>query len=273
MTCCFTKPMPRKLFLHLVTTLLILSLVALPALASAEWYVGGYGGWSMPDKLKNVKMDTLGERIALANFPGAAAIPPQGTLTQSFQTSDLGLKQSALFGGKAGYFFSDEGFRWLGVELEAFTSKPSFKAQTVNTTQDITYLPFNPLPPGICQPGITCEQQTRNRGTLQITEENSLRLIVVAFNVVARYPGKILQPYVGIGAGAFYFKGSNQFNGRQVVPGVNLQTGLKILVTEEWGFFVEGKYNRATVSNFDPNNGLSGEYSAFNAVAGLEFHF
>lgn len=48
---------------------------------------------------------------------------------------------------------------------------------------------------------------------------------------------------------------------------------MKILMTEEWGIFVEGKYNRATLTNFDPGYGLSAEYSAFNAVAGLAFHF
>ena len=100
-----------------------------------------------------------------------------------------------------------------------------------------------------------------------------MRLVTLAFNVVARYPGKVFQPYVGIGAGAFYFFSSGQVNGKQVVPGVNLSTGLKVLVTDEWGFFVEGKYQRATITNFDPNLGLSGEYSAFNAVAGLAYHF
>ncbi len=88
-----------------------------------------------------------------------------------------------------------------------------------------------------------------------------------------RPPDRTATPYVGMGVGGFYFKRSKQFNGRQIVPGLNLQAGVKILVTEEWGFFVEGKYNRATLTNFDPGFGLSGKYSAFNAVAGLAFHF
>ena len=100
-----------------------------------------------------------------------------------------------------------------------------------------------------------------------------MRLITVAFNVVARYPGKILQPYVGVGAGAFYFKSSGQIAGSQVVPGLNAAAGLKILATEEWGFFLEGKYNLAEISNLDPTFGLSGDYSAFSGVAGLAYHF
>jgi hypothetical protein len=47
-----------------------------------------------------------------------------------------------------------------------------------------------------------------------------------------------------------------------------------VLATEEWGFFLEGKYNYATITNLDPSgNGLSGVYSAFNAIAGVAYHF
>ena len=244
-----------------------------PGAALAEWYVAGFGGLSIPGKLSDVKMDNLGQQIAFQQFPGAAAIPPQGTLTQSFKTSDLSLKNSPLFGGKAGYFFKDEGFSWLGVELEAFTSQPTIKNQTVSTSQEVTYLPFNPLPPATCQPGITCQAQVTNNGTLQLSE-SSMRLITVAFNVVARYPGTTFQPYAGVGAGGFYFSSSGQIDGRQVVPGLNLQAGLKVLATEEWGLFVEGKYNYATITNLDPIGvGLSGVYSAFNLLAGLAYHF
>ena len=101
-----------------------------------------------------------------------------------------------------------------------------------------------------------------------------MRLITVLFNVVARYPGTTFQPYVGIGGGAFHFSSSGQIDGRQVVPGLNAQAGLKILATEEWGFFVEGKYNYATITNLDPAGfGFSGVYSAINAVAGIAYHF
>jgi opacity protein-like surface antigen len=157
--------------------------------------------------------------------------------------------------------------------VEAFTSKPTIKSQSVSTKQDLTYLPLNPLPPSLCLQGISCQTQVTNYGTLALSE-SSMRLITVAFNVVARYPGKVFQPYVGVGAGAFYFTSSSgPIQGRQVVPGLNAMAGLKVLATEEWGFFLEGKYNRATITNFDPTFGLSGEYSSFNAVAGLAYHF
>lgn len=267
----------RRLLFSITTCISLvmfaLLFVGFPGSALAEWYVAGFGGLSMPGSLSDVKMDTYGERLAFQQFPGAAAIPPQGTLSQSFNTSDLSLKNSPLFGGKAGYFFRDEGFSWLGVELEAFTSQPTIKNQTVSTSQEVTYLPNNPLPPGLCIPGISCQAQVTNNGTLQLSQ-SSMRLITVAFNVVARYPGTTFQPYAGVGAGAFYFSSSGQIDGRQVVPGLTTQLGLKVLATEEWGLFVEGKYNYATITNLDPSGfGLSGVYSAFNILGGIAYHF
>jgi opacity protein-like surface antigen len=241
-----------------------------PQRSDAEWYVGGYGGYSMPGKLRDVQMPLEGERQALAQFPGFNAVAGD-KLTSSLSGSDISLKSSAMFGGKAGYFFKDEGFSWLGVEVEAFTSQPTIKetkqGEPVTTILDATYVPgipsaLNP-PTSISQPGTP----------LQLAK-SSMRLITVVFNVVARYPGTTFQPYVGIGGGAFHFSGSGQIDGRQVVPGLNAQLGLKVLATEEWALFVEGKYNYATITNLDPiGMGLSGVYSAFNAIAGIAYHF
>ena len=75
--------------------------------ALAEGYVAGFGGLSMPSSLSDAKMDTYGERLALQQFPGAAPPATTGTLTQTFNTSDIGLKNSPRFGGKAGYFFKE----------------------------------------------------------------------------------------------------------------------------------------------------------------------
>src|SRR5262245_13010440 len=266
-----------------LTLLLLLIIAALPNDLAAEWYVAGYGGYSMPQSLKDVTMNTLGERIALSDQPtgfGQFVCPPTcvnplGQVTQNFQTSDISLKNSAIFGGKAGYFFKDEGFSWLGVEVEAFTSTPTIKNQTITTAQGMVYTPFNPavVPPGGTCPVVgTCAVSTFQQGTLQLTE-SKMRLIAVAFNVVARYPGQIFRPYAGVGGGAFYFSSTGQIDGSQVVPGLNVMAGLKILFTEEFGIFAEGKYNLATISNLDPTFGLSGQYSAFNVVGGLAYHF
>jgi hypothetical protein len=258
---------------------LIMLACCYPQTVRSEWYVAGYGGFSAPSALKNVKMDQLGETQDTQYFSGGQSNPKLGTYTQTLRSSDITLKQSPLFGGKTGYFFTDEGVSWLGVEFEAFTSQPTIKNQTVSTVHDITYIPFTPngnppppAPPPNCTLGADCQLQKTITGTTTIPE-SSMRLITLAFNVVARYPGTVFQPYVGIGAGAFYFTSSGAIAGHQVVPGLNAMAGIKVLATEEWGFFLEGKFNRATITNFDRVYGLSGEYSAFNVVAGLAYHF
>ncbi|MEQ1794731.1 MAG: hypothetical protein ABL970_11115 [Nitrospira sp.] len=260
-----------------------------PQMALSEWYLAGYGGLSAPSALNNVKLDQLGETLDRNFFSGGQNNPKLGTYTQTLRASDLSMKQSPLFGGKIGYFFVDEGASWLGVEFEAFTSHPTssnIKTQTVSTTHDITYIPFtpngNPPPPAPapnCTLGADCQLQRTIAGNRTISE-SSMRLITFAFNVVARYPGTIFQPYVGVGAGAFYFTSSAKtsgfpegISGHQVVPGLNAMAGIKVLATEEWGLFLEGKFNRATITNFDRVYGLSGEYSAFNVVAGIAYHF
>lgn len=246
---------------------------------SAEWYVGGYGGWSVPSSLKDVTMNVFGQRLAEQQFPQAndpLDSNGRGTLTQTFKTSDVSMKQSPIFGIKGGYFFTDEKLPWLGVELEAFTSTPTIKSQTLNTVQDITYQPNTPAPAAQCQPPVplpNCPAFVVNRSTLSV-QQSDLRIVTAAFNVIARYPGKAFQPYVGVGAGAFYFWSPNgSFQGRQWVPGLNVQAGLKMLVTEEWGLFVEGKYNYATITSLDSGFGLGGAYNAFNGVAGVAYHF
>lgn len=249
----------------LATTLLLLLVV--PS-SYAEWYAGLYGGYSNPTKLRDVQMPMLGQQQAQASFP--AYNPLVGdTLTSTLSTSDVALKSSGIFGGKAGYYFKDEGFSWLGVEVEAFTTTPTIKQQTVTSSLDATFVPKNinttSVPPIV-------PASIQQSGTVQL-EESRMRMITVAFNVVARYPGEVFQPYVGAGVGAFYFSSTGQIDGHQVVPGVNLLGGLRFLITQELGFFLEGKYNRATITNLDSNFGLSGEYSAFHGVVGLSYHF
>lgn len=86
-------------------------------------------------------------------------------------------------------------------------------------------------------------------------------------------PGEVFQPYAGVGGGAFYFTSSGAIRGHQVAPGFNAFGGMKVLVLDEVGLFVEGKFTRATITNFDSVYGLSGEYNAFNVLAGLAYHF
>lgn len=266
----------RSVFTASSSTLVIILLFgALPHPAAGEWYVAGYGGASFPFSFNSVQMNQLGETLDTEFFSGGQSIPRTGTYSQTLSSSDLRLKQSPIFGGRVGYFFADQGFKWLGAEFEVFTTTPTIKNQTVSTTHHITFNPFNPQspPPGVnCTLGTDCQIQQSISGTVNVPE-SSMRLIAFTFNVVARYPGKVFQPYAGVGGGAFYFNSSGAVRGHQVAPGLNAFGGMKVFILDDWGLFVEGKFTRATITNFDSVFGLSGEYSAFNVLAGLAYHF
>ena len=268
-----------RLYRAIWAWLLGIALLSNSATAYGEWYVGGYGGISGGSSLRDVTMPIFGQRLAEQQFPKAndpLDSNGRGTLTQNYKTSDIALKSSIIFGGKVGYFFTREKLSWLGVELEAFRNSPKIKSQTVSTEQDITYQPNTPATAAQCLPPTplpNCPAYVFNRSSLTL-QQSSLRVTTVAFNVIARYPGSLFQPYVGVGAGALYFSSdSGSIQGRQWYPGLNLLAGAKLRMTEEWGLFAEGKYNMANVTNFDPTFGLSGMYSIFHVVGGVAYHF
>ncbi|MCP9447963.1 MAG: porin family protein [Nitrospira sp.] len=248
--------------------------------AQAEWYVAGYGGFSTGGDLSDVTMPIRGDRLARQQFPQADDPPNvtdsgRGILYQHFTTSDLSLKSSALYGGKVGYFFTDMKLPWLGVEAEVFTTTPNIKAQTVDTSHQITYQPNDPAPASRCAditPPPNCPASVVNKSRLALNESD-LRVLTFALNLIARYPGSVVQPYVGVGVGAFYFLSSGQIDGRQFVPGLNAQFGLKYLATPHWALFAEGKYNLAHVSTLDQTFGISGLYSIFHVAGGVAYHF
>jgi hypothetical protein len=236
----------------------------------AEWYVAGYGGFTTGGKFYDVTMPEYGQGLAEQQFP-TVLIPTTGdTLSQTFKTSDLSLSDSALFGGKAGYFFNDHGFPWFGMELDVYTSTPDIGKQNVSTSQTTTFVPGDTSE--CLNLGTRCPQTVSNTGSLSL-QESSLRVTVVIMNLIARYPGTLLQPYVGVGGGAFYFDSSGQIDGHQLAPGLNLMGGLKVLATKEWGLFVEGRYNLSFVNNFDETFGLTGSYRMFQLAAGIAYHF
>jgi opacity protein-like surface antigen len=240
--------------------------------SGAEWYAAGYGGTSAGGKLRDVTMPDYGFALAKARAEYSFQPANGDQLIQNFKTSDITLSNSPIFGAKVGYFFENPSFTWLGIEADAFTLKSDIKPATLSTDQDITYSP-GPNTTG-CTNLITppCPRTIVQKGQFALTA-SSLRVSAMTLNLIARYPGSVLQPYVGVGAGAFYFKSTGQFDGKQFSPGFNALAGLKIKASDEWGLFAEGRYNLASVNGLDPTFGLSGMYSMFHLVAGVSFHF
>jgi opacity protein-like surface antigen len=171
--------------------------------------------------------------------------PKDTTLT------DLDLKTSLIYGGKLGHYV--EGVKWLGVETEIFRSTPQVSQQPVTTTSVAT--------------GST---------SLEVEPGASLTITTWALNVMLRYPGARLQPYVGVGPGLFFARLSSdspasRFGEAQATNlGLNTQVGLRYLFKTQVSVFAEWKYNHVRLS-FDsiPN----ATYNAHHIVFGLGYHF
>ncbi len=199
--------------------------------AQAELYVAGQAGVSFPNRLSDV----------------------QGTGSASGLTvTDIALKNSFLYGGKIGYFF-----RYgtsVGIEMEAFTTNPHVKAQaaTISFAGASIVLPAN-------------------RGY-------HLRLITTAANVIVRFPGPQIGPYlkphfyIGAGPGIFFARLSDLPGTiSDTTLGLNALGGVRVFVHKNVAWFVEYKYNRATLE-FDELL-LKADYVAHNVAFGVGLHF
>ena len=102
-----------------------------------------------------------------------------------------------------------------------------------------------------------------------------LAVTTAAANLVARYPGKRFEPYIGVGPGVFIARisrgGSNSETA--VVPGLNVIGGGRIYLTDWLALFTEYKFNYA---KFDFDNGVigfQGTYLANHVHGGISIHF
>lgn len=263
-------------------------LSAVPAIA--EWYAGGYGGVSLNGKISDGDMPFFANNTQTLTFPpGYTPNPGRGDFrSQAFSlTGDVNLKNSPMFGARVGYFFNQFGFPWAGLELEAFSTGPTLKSQTVPYTQNITLSCQQTPPCPVVPNGI---QSTSVKSTAAFGQAD-FRVSTLALNAVVRYPGKIFQPYAGVGVGLFYFQVNNlrvqdckttspcpggaplSTNGRDLQPGLNAFGGLKVFVTDSIAVFGEFKYNSATIQQLENIYGLGGNYSIQHLLGGIAYHF
>lgn len=158
---------------------------------------------------------------------------------------DFDLQNSITFGGKIGYF---PGHSWYGIEGEIFHTTPHLKE----------------LPP---------------TGTLPADPGIYLRVTTIGANFIARYPGRTLQPYVGVGIGAAIAHIGDTATVRSdtdVAAAWNVLAGLRAFITPKIAIFGEYKYTGATFKfdgAFGPDGGFSGNYRAQHILGGLSYHF
>jgi opacity protein-like surface antigen len=194
--------------------------------AQAEWYVGGYGGISVPGGLSNVTVSdpTLGGGVTDARI------------------NNLELKSGLLEGVKGGYFF--ESRPWLGVETDLYTQKPDVKQQTIvggtaSGTVFATSIPSSSLRVSVLAANLVVRSPSMS---------------------------EVFQPYGGIGYGLFFTTGSKDGQSNtQISPGFQFIAGARYVLTQDWALFGEFKYNNAAdirfsgiKGNYDSQNFVAG---------------
>jgi opacity protein-like surface antigen len=191
------------------------------ATAQAEWYVGGYGGTSIPGGLSNVTVSnsTLGGGVTDAKI------------------NDLELKSGLLGGGRGGYFLETR--PWLGLEADLYTQKPDVKQQTIVGGTAAGNVFATSIP----------------ETSLRVT------VLAANIVIRSPSMSEVFQPYGGVGYGLFFATGSqNGQSNTQISPGFQFDAGARYVLTPEWALFGEFKYNHATIrfsgikGNYDSQN-------------------
>jgi len=184
-----------------------------------------------------------------------------GTVTQDgfggLDISDQSLKSSALVGAKLGHYFTKA--RWMGIETGLSYTTPHVEEGSITFSG----------------PGGSATSPTLS-GLSQ-------RIITWDIDVIFRYPGYRLQPYIGIGPSLFFasLNGPTSPPGQSATSiGFNVEGGLRYYITRRWALFGEGKYNWARMSyssnDSDPNAdpfGFRATYSALGLSLGISYHF
>lgn len=205
--------------------------------AQAEWYLGAYGGVTMPH--------ATGFR------------QPSSSVHTTF-SSNLTFDNGSIAGVKFGNYFLSGGLfesKWVGLEAEVLYARPSFRAQTLTADNTGTGGASN-------GPSITA-----------VVPHTGLGMLGGTLNVMFRYPGMYVLPYVGVGLGGVHFSsaetGLGAVNSNKLL--VNLMVGMEVKLTEQFGVLVEFKH---LISNFEFQSGNNtSTFQTENIVGGLTWHF
>ena len=173
-----------------------------------------------------------------------------------FSVGDQPLKNSLMLGAKLGHYFSRA--KWIGIESGLSFANPHIKEGTLTLSNS----------------------NGSASGTFGGVHQ---RMIIWDADVIFRYPGYRLQPYIGFGPSLYFasLKGPDAPPGQSATSiGFNVEGGLRYYLTRNWALFGEGKYNRARlgyISN-DSNDaadpfGFRATYSALTVNLGVSYHF
>jgi opacity protein-like surface antigen len=250
------------------TWVVILALIATSNISDsyAETYIAGQFGVTLPSVPWNGLSDG-GLTSSSVAFPTGTVNLPSGTTI-----SDQSLKESFMFGGKIGHYFSRA--RWFGIEAEVFYSHPHLKQQDITLHSDA---PFTFTPSG----GGASSSLGNALTFTNVPGVNFSVLTIAPLNLMFRYPGTRLQPYIGVGPGIFIARihdpSITQGDSSQSSTkfGLNALVGLRYYFTRNLSAFGEGKFNYVRFSFAENSNffGFDATYSPNQASFGLSVHF
>jgi len=171
---------------------------------------------------------------------------PSGTGQQGGSLNTFTQQTTLSYGGKVGYFF--DRYKWLGLDMDVSNSTPNINAKQASVTG----------------------------GTgLGANNGQNLRMTTWSTNLIARYPGERLRPFVGGGLGVFFANAdgvaSSNWN-----PGAVGFAGLNILLIEHISMSLEYRYHYANLRFDDilgPGRGFEATYTSNTINLGLNYHF
>jgi opacity protein-like surface antigen len=199
-----------------------------------------------------------------AAFPDSADIEASVPGVASITAHDARWNTAAVVGGKLGYWLDP--FPYVGLELEAFHLDPSTRPQTVSFTID---------------------GEPAGRGKIGGMDAS---VTAVGLNILARWPGNRIQPYVGGGPAVFItrLEDSGRDGPSAVTPsgqedtdtsvGVQALAGVKLFVTRHIAFFAEYKFTHHKVDvrftdGFLGRTNVSTQLNTQYLNVGLSVHF
>ncbi|HEV8328189.1 MAG TPA: outer membrane beta-barrel protein [Nitrospiraceae bacterium] len=263
-----TKQMARRFAITSLLALLVPIVLFTPQ-AYAESYVAGQFGVTLPSIGKGLSDGDLTSTSALfqsGSTSGTVNFPSGSTV------SDQSLTSSLMLGGKIGHYFSKA--RWFGLEAEIFYSTPHIKQQDITLRSDppATFTPSGGGPSTVLPSELTSPGFQGAHFSV---------LTIAPFNLMLRYPGNRLQPYIGVGPGIFIARisdpsitqGENSQSSTKL--GLNTFIGARYYLTRRVSAFAEGKYNYVRF-NFEENPnffGFNATYTPINVVFGVSYHF
>ncbi len=169
--------------------------------------------------------------------------------------SDLKLKSGPMAGIKFGLFgpTNDPVASWFGIELDASYIRTKLKAQDVRLSA-----------PGFSLTGPI--------------DESKLDFITGALHLLVRYPGQVVQPYIGAGPAVIHARSSDVTvpgagtlftSGSATSLGLSGVAGIRLLFSQHVGAFFEYKHIRSALE-FES---LKGDAVVHGGVGGINLMF